>query len=168
MTEPLAKSEMAEKIEKQIQAVNNKDEEIADFQIGTIVYKLNIEMETQVGTRPLKRRDFNWDSGKVDGRKKELKQSQFENTSLSLISKVVNLIGEIRQSLFLPFSLYSTLLFFWIKLMTHGINRQDIKMRHKYKFCTRTSLYMAVTCYGISYSTMTALYATSYSTIMVL
>ena len=170
MTEPLAKSEQVEMIEKQIQAVNNKHETIEEMvhsRIGTIVYKLDISGETSVETRQLKRRDFNWDSGKVDGRKKELKQSQFENTSLSTKCRLsLASIKEIGQSLLMPFSLYSTLLYFWVKVISHGMNRQDLKMRHQYKFSMRSSLYMAVTFYGMSYGTMTALSVTSYSTMV--
>ena len=168
MTEPLAKSEQTETIEKQMEAVSKKDErmDIVGSQVGTIVYKLNIENETHVETRTLKRRDFNWDSGKVEGRKKEFKQSQLDNTSLSLASRVVTLIREMGQTLYIPFSVYSALLFFWIKLFTYGVNRQNMK-RHNHTFCMRSSIYMAVTCYGLSHSTMAVLSLTSYSTIMI-
>lgn len=131
-------------------------------EVGTIVYSLNLERELKVEMRCLRRREFNWESGQVDGRKKEFKQPYLNNTSSH--SGIINKI----RSIDIPINLYSTLSCLWVKLMSGGIIKQNPKIKHcRNVIGISTSIYMALLCYALSQTSMASI-STTYSTILVM
>ena len=142
-------------MEKQVSTDYSKE-------LDTIVYKLNLERELRVETKSLRRREFNWQSGQVDGRKREFKQPYLSNTSSS--NGIINKF----RSINIPINLYSTLSCLWVKLMSGGIIKQNPKIKHcRNVIGISTSIYMALLCYALSQTSVVPI-TTTYSTILVM
>ncbi|KAI6651730.1 hypothetical protein LOD99_4978 [Oopsacas minuta] len=168
MTEPLAK--LDQKMEKRMNTIDysNENAEIDEQQIGTIIYKLNMETEIQTESKSLTRREFNWDSGQVDGRKRDFRPLYSGKKYQSSSSKVLSTAKSIGQAVYTPFNLYSKLLFFWVKTLTGGISKQDLRMKNsRTVFGLITSIYMASMWYGISHTVTVLSISITYSSLLV-
>lgn len=130
-------------------------------EVGTIIYSLNLERELRVETRSLRRREFNWQTGQVDGKKKEFKQTYLSNRS-----SPCGIINKLKSNI--PTGLYPTLSSLWVKVVSGGIINQN----NKIKYCGNvigisTSIYMALLCYVLSQTSMATI-STTYSAMLVM
>ena len=163
MTEPVAKMEQIEIIERKITIKRyyiEKAEEKNDSDIGTIIYNLNREDETFLDSKVLKRRRFDWKTGHVDSEIFETTQICDSKNQGFFFENISNRIKWAGSQLCLPFKLYSTLLIFWMQFISSG--QQDLYKRKRSVLSMNISMYMVAICYGVSLST-----SLTYSTIKI-